>query len=256
MPNISPKAIVERTAELADDVVVGPFAYVGPEARIGPGCVIENNATVLARTSLGARTRVFPMAVVGAAPAGGTGGECVLGEANAVREHVTIFAGADRPTRIGSHNLLMIASQIGAGAEVGDHGIFDNCTQVGAGATIEDYVRMSGFASAGDGVRVGAYAFVASYAGVEADAPPFAMLQGYPVRVRGVNSRNLKACGFEQQDIHALKSAFRELFNGRGSQVNRDALERLSAAGDLNPCVRKLVEALRAAVEAGDADDD
>jgi UDP-N-acetylglucosamine acyltransferase len=261
MPEISPHAIVEPTAELADDVTVGPFCYVGPKVRIGSGSRIANNVTIQGRTTLGQRTTVFPMCVIGAPPAGvdDDAGECVLGEANAIREHVTIYGGLDKPTVIGNHNLIMIASQIGPGAALGDHGIFDNCTKIGAAAIIEDYVRMSGFAAVADGVRVGAYAFVAGYAGVADDSPPYAMLQGYPVRVRGLNTRNLKACGFGEQDIGALKSAFRELFNGRGQEVKRDVLERLVGDPQVNPYVRRLTDALQAGLakagaEAGNDD--
>jgi UDP-N-acetylglucosamine acyltransferase len=258
MAEISPNAIVAKTAKLAKDVAVGPFAYIGAKAQIGPGCVIANNATIVGRTTLGARTRVFPMAVIGAAAPGeeDDAGECVLGEANAVREHVTIYAGAEAPTQIGNHNLIMIASQVGAGAAIGDHGIFDNCSQIGAGAVIEDYVRMSGFAAVADGVRVGAYSFVAGYAGVMRDAPPYAMLQGFPVRVRGVNSRNLKACGFGRSDIHALKGAFRELFNGRGTNVSARKLRRLADAAGDNSHVQKLIEAVRAGAGEGEPVDE
>lgn len=255
MARISPNAIVSETAELADDVTVGPFCYIGPDVRIGPGCRIDNNATILGRTTLGAGTQVFPMAVVGASPAVGEEGQCVIGDANAIREHVTICAGAGEPTRIGNHNLLMIASQVGAGAAIGDHGIFDNYSQIGAGSVIEDYVRTSGFASVAEGVRLGAYSFVAGYGGVLRDAPPYAMLQGCPVRVRGVNSRNLKACGFGREDIHALKGAFRELFNGHGIEINAKVLERLSGDKKLNPYVRRLIEAVEAGRERGDGDD-
>lgn len=261
MAEISPHAIVESTAKVAEDVVIGPFCYVGPQVSIGSGCRIANNVTLLGRTTLGQRTEVFPMSVIGAAPQGASeaDGECVLGEANAVREHVTIYAGANQPTRIGNHNLIMIASQIGPGAQLGDHGIFDNCTKIGAESVIEDYVRMSGFAAVAEGARVGTYAFVAGYAGVANDAPPYAMLQGFPVRVRGLNTRNLKACGFGEQDIHALKTAFRELFNGRGTEVNRETLNRLANDPDTNPRVRKLTDALKVALakaNAGDEQDD
>jgi len=257
MPEISPHAIVERGAEIADDVTIGPFCYVGPKVRIASGCRIANNVTIQGRTTLGQRTEVFPMSVIGCPPpgAGQDEAECVMGEANAVREHVTIYGGIAGPTVIGNHNLLMIASQIGAGAKLGDHGIFDNCTKIGAGAIIEDYVRMSGFAAVADGVRVGAYAFVAGYAGVASDSPPYAMLQGYPVRVRGLNTRNLKACGFGEDDIHALKAAFREVFNGRGQEIKRDALERLASDPDANSYVRKLTDALKAALARPGAKD-
>jgi len=256
MPEISPRAVVAETAELADDVVVGPFCHVGPEVRIASGCVIQNNVTLVGRTTLGQGCRVFPLAVIGAPAADRTGGgECILGEANAIREHVTICAGSETPTRIGNHNLIMIASQVGSGAVVGDHGIFDNCSRIGTGAVVGDYVRTSGFAVVGDGARLGAYSFVAAFGGVVHDAPPYAMLQGFPVRVRGVNTRNLRACGFDGEDIQALKRAFRELFNGPENQVNPDALGRLAGEKDLNPHVRKLLEAV-AAADAREAGDD
>ena len=34
MPRIDPTARVDKKAELADDVVVGPYAVIGPEATI------------------------------------------------------------------------------------------------------------------------------------------------------------------------------------------------------------------------------
>ena len=121
--------MVEKTAKLAEDVRVGPFSYIGPHVKVGRGCIIENNVTLVGKTTLGPKTRVFPMAVVGAAPASAGGeGECIIGNANAIREHVTVYGGLDKPTRIGHDNLIMIGSQIGAGATLGDHGIFANCT--------------------------------------------------------------------------------------------------------------------------------
>ena len=256
MPEISPHAIIEPTAEIADDVKIGPFSYVGPNVRIGPGSRIANNVTIQGRTTLGQRTTVFPMSVIGSAAtdADAEAPVCVLGEANAIREHVTIWGGVEKPTIIGNHNLIMISSQVGAGATLGDHGIFDNCTKIGAGAVIEDYVRMSGFAAVADGVNVGAYAFVAGYAGVISNSPPYAMLQGYPVRVRGLNTRNLKACGFGEQSIHALKSAFRELFNGRGQEVKLDVLKRLAGDPKTNQYVRRLTDALQAALHKAGAE--
>ena len=64
MPDVSPLAVVESGAQLADDVRVGPFSYVGPEVRLSAGCVLANNVTVTGRTSLGPRNVLFPMAVL------------------------------------------------------------------------------------------------------------------------------------------------------------------------------------------------
>ncbi len=255
MPNISPHAIIDPHADLAGDVTDGPFTCIGPHVRIEAGCRIAGNVTIVGRTTLGAGARVYPMSVIGSpAPlCGDDSGECILGEANAIREHVTISAGRPgQPTRIGNHNLIMIACSIGPGAQLGNQGIFDNLSAINDGAIIEDYVRMSGCATVAPGVRVGAYSFVAGYTLVEDDAPPYAMLQGTPVRVRGINSRNLKACGFGEGDIHALKSAFRDLFDGGGSRYDAKALAQLEQAGELNACVRRLAESLRAAQRRAD----
>jgi len=256
MPRISSSAIVEKTAELADDVQVGAFAYVGAEVRVGPGCVIENSATVMGKTVLGARTHVFPLAVVGADPEpDGGSGECVIGEANAIREHVTICAGRETPTRIGQDNLIMIASQVGAEATVGSHVIMANSTHVGVGAVVEDYVRTSGFTVISPGATVGAYTFTAGYSEVVHDVPPYAMIQGSPIRVRGVNTTNLRRCGFGEEDIRDLKDAFRDLFNGSSDSVSEQALQRLLAEAPASVHVRGLAEALRKGLARRQQDD-
>jgi len=254
MARISDKAVVERGARLADDVVVGAFAYVGADVRVDRGCVIDSNATVLGRTTVGARTHIFPLAVVGAAPPGADDeGECTLGEANAIRELVTVYAGTDAPTRLGIDNLMMIGSTVGAGATLGDHGIFANCTQIREGAVIEDYVRSSAFPVVAPHVRVGAYTFINGYARVDRDVPPFAIVEGVPVRVRGVNAENLRRCGFDDRDVRALKNAFRELYGGAASDPERRVVDRLQEQRDLNPHVRRLLDALAAGRSSGDA---
>jgi len=245
MPQISPNAMVERSAELADDIRVGPFAYIGPAVRIGPGCVIDTGASILGRTTLGAKCHVFPFTVIGA-DAGQTGnGECLIGQANSIREHVTICAGLEAPTRVGDDNLIMIGCQIGPGAVIGDHCILTNSTQIEGRSRIDDYVGTSAFTFVSAGARVGSYTYIAGYTGVEDHAPPYAMVQGCPARVRGVNSNKLRRCGFGDDDIRALKEAFRDLFNGATEAADPEVLRRLEADASLNPHVRRVVEALR-----------
>jgi len=245
MPEISPKAIVEKTAELADDVRVGPFSYIGPEVRIAAGCLIENNVTITGKTTLGPGNNVFPMAVIGTAVEGRSSQHgCTLGRANMIREHVTVYAGSSGPTRIGNDHLIMIGCQVGPGAAIGDHGIFANYTRFGEGSTVADYVRTSGFTAIEPGAAIGAYAFTVGYSSIDCDVPPYATVQGFPFRVRGVNTENLRRCGFAEDDIRALKDVFRELFNGQGPGVDKEVLCRLLALPASNPHVRLLVETI------------
>jgi len=250
MPDISPLAVVETGAKLAEDVRIGPFSYIGEQAELAAGCVVDNSVTIAGKTSLGENSHVYPMAVIGAAGQGQTDhGRCIIGEANTIREHATVYCGKGRTTRIGNNNLIMIGCVIGAGASIADHGIFDNCSHIGPGAKVGNYVRMSGFATVCPDKAVGDYAFVTGYASVDRDAPPYSRVQGSPIRVRGVNTTNLKRCGFEDEDIRAIKGAFRELFNGSGYMVDKDVVSRMLS--DPNPCVQRLAESLRGELAGG-----
>ena len=40
MSLIDPRAIIDPSAKLADDVVVGPWSIIGPDVEIGEGCVL------------------------------------------------------------------------------------------------------------------------------------------------------------------------------------------------------------------------
>lgn len=252
MPQISPKAIIEPGAKLADDVRVEAFCYIGPDVRIASGCVIANNVTIDGHTELGERCRVFPLAVIGAAPSGATyAPHCRIGNANDIREHVTLYGGPeDRPTSVGNDNLVMIDSTVGASATLGNHCIVANLTHIGAGAEMEDYTHTSAFTQVADGVRVGAYTFINGYATVDRNAPPFAMLHGSPYRVRGVNRHKLKACGFGEADIRLLKDVFRDLFNGEGRDPSGEQLDALAGQHGDHPHVLRLLDALRPGTRA------
>ncbi|MCK5114614.1 MAG: hypothetical protein KAR11_07630 [Phycisphaerae bacterium] len=239
-------SVVEKGAKIAPNVKIGPFCYIGPDVEIAAGCVLDSNVTIVGRTTVGKNNRFFPMSVIGAAFDGEEDkGRCIIGEGNSIREHVVIYSGTTRkPTRIGQDNLIMIACQVGSGATIGDHDIIANCTHISDDAVIEDYVRTSAFSFVDKKMRVGAYAFTAGYVQVTRDVPPYSMVQGSPFRVRGVNTHNLKACGFGEQDIRALKKVFRELFNGKGF-ADAEVLAALSKNRKTPQVVKVLLKALK-----------
>ena len=233
MAEIHKTSIVAKGARLAKDVVVGPFCTIGPKVKVAAGVVIHSNVTIEGTTTIGADCELFPMSSVGITPNGSDSpGKCVLGKANAIREHVTVYAGTGRTaTLMGNDNLIMIGSTVGSAARLGDHNILANVTHLGAGALIDDYVRMSAFSYVEPGMSVGSYSFVAGFGHIDRNAPPFAMLQGSPYRVRGVNSHNLKSCGFGDDDVRELKRLFRDIFNGTGSVHDEAAQQVLSQRG-------------------------
>src|SRR3954453_13385322 len=59
-PKISTQAVVDKHAEIADDVEIGPFFVIGPDVKIGPGCRLLNNVTILGDTTIGRDNVFFP----------------------------------------------------------------------------------------------------------------------------------------------------------------------------------------------------
>lgn len=244
MHDISPQAIIEKGATIGQNVSIGPFSYIGAKVTLGDGCVIENNVTIIGKTEIGQDSHISAMAVIGSSRDKNDIGQCQIGKACKIREHVTIYAGKDKPTIIGDDNLIMIASVVGQGVTIGHHGIFANYTYFGDKCSVDDYVHTSAFVTIG-GYRVGAYTFIAGYVDVNRDVPPFAIVQGAPFRVRGVNITGLQRCGFSEDDVSAIKTAIRELFNGEGMEANPQVLARLSAESSPDSHVGSLCRFVR-----------
>ena len=68
MPQLHPTAIVAPGATLAEDVAIGPYCVVGDEVVLGAGVRLMAHVVVDGRTTIGARTRIFPFASIGFEP--------------------------------------------------------------------------------------------------------------------------------------------------------------------------------------------
>ncbi len=68
MTQVHPSAIVDKTAELADGVIIGPNCIVGPDVTIGQDSVLESNVFIGANVKIGKGNRFSPFAVVGTRP--------------------------------------------------------------------------------------------------------------------------------------------------------------------------------------------
>ena len=214
---IHPTAIIERGAELADDVAVGAYAVVEAGARIGPGCVLFAHAMVRGPTTLGEGNVVHPFAVIGGPPQAkrhhGGASPAIVGDHNVFREHVTIHGGTEgRTTTIGNHNLLMVGAHAAHDVTIGSHCIVANAVQLAGHATLEDWVTFGGLAGVAQFVRVGESAFVAAGAMCERDVPPFVIVQGDRARVRALNVVGLRRREVPEESIAALARAYKTLF--------------------------------------------
>ena len=249
MTIVHQSAIVDATAELDDDVEVGPYAILGRSVRIGAGSVIGPHAVVAARTTLGKRNRVFQFASIGEIPQdrkyAGEPTTTVIGDDNVFREYVSVHGGTagDRgETRIGDDNLFLAYTHVAHDCVVGSHTTWSNNAQVAGHVHIADWVVMGAFAGVHQFCRVGAHAMLGAFAVVLQDVPPYTIVQGYPAQPKGPNSEGLRRRGFSAEDILAVRRAYKTLY--REGLPLEDARAKLQAAAESAPVLRPLVEFL------------
>ena len=231
MPTIHPMAVVEPGAQLADDVVVGAFAYVGPRVTLGKGCILHHHAQVEGTTLAGEANEFFPNCLVGAVSQDlkYKGGACrvLIGNNNVIRENATIHIGTEDgggETTLGNDNLIMVGAHIAHDCVIGNNVILANNVLLAGHVLVEDHVVISGGAASHHYVRFGQHSFVGGLTGVTRDVPPFMVVDGSEAPVRAVNTKGLARRGFSPEQIATLKTAYRLLFKDP-TPVSTQALE-------------------------------
>ena len=62
--NIHPTAVVHPSAELAEDVVVGPFTLIGADVRVGVGGIVGSKCVLGDTSGLSAGSEVLGLVLV------------------------------------------------------------------------------------------------------------------------------------------------------------------------------------------------
>jgi UDP-N-acetylglucosamine acyltransferase len=244
MTHIHPTAIVDRGAELADDVQIGPYCVIGSKVILGPGVRLESHVVVQGRTTIGKDSRLFPFAVIGGEPQHlaykGEDVELIIGERNIIREHVTMHPGTPVGTGrtiVGNDGNFYVGSHVSHDSVVGNHVIFTNHAVIGGHVHIDDFAILGGSAAVHQRVRIGKHAMIGGMTGVESDVIPYGSVNGNRAHLVGLNIVGLKRRGFTRDRIHQMRTAFRVLFAEEGTLV-----ERVEDAAELYANVPEVME--------------
>ena len=147
-------------------------------------------------------------------------------------------------TCVGDDNLFMVYSHVGHDCSIGSHVIMANCATLAGHVTIEDYVGVGGLAAIHQFARIGESAYLGGGAMVSLDVPPFCVAQGDRARLFGLNLVGLKRRGLQEDQIAALKKAYRTLF-AEGLNL-KEAVDRVSKEQVDSPEVGRLAAFIRA----------
>jgi UDP-N-acetylglucosamine acyltransferase len=215
---IHPSAIVSPLAKLGNNVRIGPFCVVGANVEIGDECVLHSHVVLEGHSKFGRANEFFPFAAIGGKTQDlkyiGEPTWLEVGDHNVFRENTTVHRGTHEslPTRIGSHNLLLCYSHVAHDCQLGDHIILSNSVGLAGHITVEDHAIVSGFAAVHQFCRIGKHSIIGGLSKVVQDVPPFMIVDGNPASTRGINMVGLQRRGFPEEDIKALKSAYKKLF--------------------------------------------
>lgn len=235
-----PTACVEQGALLADGVEIGPWCVVGAHAVLQQGVRLRSHVVIVGHTEIGARTVVDSHAVLGGdAQIRGhdpTGMRLVIGADNIIREYVTASTGSRSGrgvTRIGDRCYLMAGCHVAHDCIVADGVTLSNGVQLGGHVEVGEGVIMGGLSAIQQFGRVGRYAFVSGVTGVVADVIPYGSVIGTHARLHGLNLVGLRRRGVARANIHALRAAYRVIFESDSGTIHDNARR----AGDKWPTV-------------------
>ena len=237
MASIHPTAIVESGAQLGENVTIGAYTVVRSQVRIGEGTTIGPHCVIEGRTTIGRDNRIFQFNSIGAVPQdkkyAGEPTELHIGDRNMVREFCTFNLGTAQDagvTRIGNDNWIMAYVHIAHDCQVADRTTLANNTTLGGHVHLGDWVTVGGLTGIHQFVKIGAHVMVGFGSAVSQDVPPYMLVDGNPLAVRGFNIEGLRRRGFDAPRIAAVKQMHKLLYReGRTLEQAKAGIEALAA---------------------------
>ena len=236
MANIHPSAVVDPKAELDASVTVGPYTVIGPHVKVGAGTTVAAHVVIEGHTTIGRDNRIFQFGSIGAANQDkkyqGEPTELVIGDRNTIREFVTLHVGTVQDkavTRIGDDNWIMAYTHVAHDCVVGNRTTLANNTTLAGHVELGDWVTIGGLTGIHQFVKVGAHAMLGFQSAVSQDVPPFMLVDGNPLAVRGFNIVGLRRRGFSAERIAAIKQMHKLLYReDRTLDAARAAIDALA----------------------------
>lgn len=232
-------AVVEDGAVVGRNCKIGAYSVVGADVVLGECVELKSHVVVEGWTRVGDGTVIFPFASIGHIPQdlkfGGERTKLEIGKRNRIREHVTMNPGTEGGgglTKIGDDGLFMMSVHVGHDCIVGNEVVLANNASLGGHCLIEDHVVMGALSGVHQFCRVGRGAMIGGLAAVVADVIPYGTVMGNRASLEGLNLVGLKRRGLEKDEINGLRTAFKQLFEGKIALRERAEILQLEYASN------------------------
>ncbi len=246
MADIHPTALLQGEIDLGDDVTIGPHCVLNGPIRLGAGTRLIGNVYLQGPLETGTGNTVYPFASIGFAPQlsdsdhDREGPGTRIGDDNMFREGITVHRAMaeDEPTRIGSHNYLMVNSHVGHDTSVADHCVLVNGVLLAGHVRLDEGVVIGGNGAVHQHVRVGRGAMISGLVGPALDVPPWFMVTGINY-ASTVNAVGLRRSDMSREEIADVKWVYRVLSTRRLTRP--EMLSALAERGE-RPIVREYLD--------------
>jgi UDP-N-acetylglucosamine acyltransferase len=238
---IDPRAIIDPSAKLGENVEVGPWSIIGPGVELGEGTRVESHVIIKGPTTIGRNNHIYQFASVGEDTPDlkykGEDTRLVMGDNNVIREGVTIHRGTvqDRSeTTIGNDNLIMAYAHVGHDSVIGNHCILINNAALAGHVHIGDWAILGGYTLVHQFCTIGEHCFTGMGSAIGKDVPSFVMVNGNPAAAKSINSEGLRRRGFSKEEISTINKAFKLVYR-RGLTVEEAIKELQQLATTCEP---------------------
>jgi len=236
--SIHPTAIVDAQARIDPSATIGPYTVIGPHVRIGAGTTVGPHCVIEGHTTIGRDNRIFQFASLGAQPQdkkyAGEPTELRIGDRNTIREFCTFNTGTAQDhgvTSIGDDNWIMAYVHIAHDCRVGNQTTMANNATLAGHVEVGDWATVGGLTGVLQRMRIGAHTMVGFSSHVGKDIPPYMVVDGNPLAVRGVNLVGLRRRDFSDPRISAIREMHKLLYRqGLTLEQARAAIQQLSTA--------------------------
>lgn len=226
---IDKTTLIDKTAQIAENVEIGAFTAIGKNviikagAKIGANCFIEYS-------EIGENCRIFHSASVGTEPQDlsykDKETKVFIGAGTVLREFVTINRGNKTDsTIIGKNCYFMACSHAAHDTRVGDNVIIANCSSLGGHVEVGEGAFISGNVGVHQWTRLGKGTMTGSNSMVGMDIIPYAACSGQRAVLEGLNLVGMKRRKMTQEQISQIKEAYKILFMSK--LLLKDAVAQL-----------------------------
>ena len=225
-------SIVDKNAEIGNNIEIGPYCVIGPNVKIADNNKLHSHVNISGNTKIGEGNTFYPFCSIGNDPQdlkfSGENTELTIGNGNKIREYVTMnpgTAGGGKKTIVGNNCLFMVSSHVAHDCIVGDNVILANNVPLGGHAIIEDGVIIGGNSAVQQFTRIGRGAMIGGMCGVVRDVIPYGIALGNRSVLQGLNLIGLRRKNLDNKDIMKLSEAYKIIFKNENFLKNIDELD-------------------------------